>query len=295
MSRPHDPIRVKSEVLLHLHQTLHSSGFVQVVTPVARRANLGTGRRAPVTLHGDRFLRAMIGPALRVNLEHHTRVYEIGPCFRLDKPDDLHASEFSMLDLYAAGESFEYLITLAEQLIGPHLRYPLQRVSVAQHVQNVFGVDLRRSPLGDLPQQMAAHLHADAATPFKDVLGQFVELELETRSRGTAVLLTDYPLGGDEPCARLTPGTTAVLNRFEIIIDGIEVAHGYEDEPDGTAFTERAQAVGLYDDEQRLARQAIDAGRIPANSVGLGIGIERLCAAASGTRDISPFLQSPQF
>jgi lysyl-tRNA synthetase, class II len=108
------------------------------------------------------------------------------------------------------------------------------------------------------------------------------------------VFLIDYPLGGDEPCARLTPGTTAVLNRFELLVDGIEVVHGYEDELDGHAFAERARAVDLYDQEQALAWEAINAGRVPAASVGLGIGIERLCMA-TGNKDISTFLQSSQF
>ncbi|WP_257981178.1 hypothetical protein [Streptomyces sp. CB02959] len=53
--------------------------------------------------------------------------------------------------------------------------------------------------------------------------------------------------------------------------------------------------MDLYDDEQALAREAIDAGRVPAGSVGLGIGIERLCMAASGVKDISVFHPSPQF
>jgi lysyl-tRNA synthetase, class II len=295
MSTPRDPVRAKSDVLFSLRDGLRGEGFLEVVTPVVRRANLGPGRRVPVDLDRTRFLRTMIGPALRVNLEHHPRVFEIGPCFRPEKLDRLHASEFTMLDLYAAGESYAFLLDLAERLVTPHIPHRLVRVSVADHLRDVFGIDLHREPPGDLPKLIAAHLRASPETPFEDLLGQFIEQELETRSNGAAVFLTDYPLGGDEPCARRTPGTTAVLNRFELIIDGIEVVHGYEDEIDAAAFAERAQAVGLYDQEQRLVREAINAGRVPAASVGLGIGIERLCAAASGIRDIRPFLQHSQF
>lgn len=295
MPPPLNPIRVKSNVLSSLRDSLRGQNFVEVITPVVRRADLGPGRRVPVDLDGERFLRAMIGPALRVNLEHHQRVFEIGPCFRPEKPDERHASEFTMLDLYAAGESFEFLVNLAGLLVAPHIPYTPVRISVADHIHSVFGVDLRRDPLGDLPQRMVAHLRANPNTPFKEVLGRYIERELETRSTGAAVFLTEYPLGGDEPCARITPGTSAVLNRFELIVNGIEVAHGYEDEPDGAVFAQRARAVDLYDDEQRLAWDAIDAGRVPAASVGLGIGIERLCAAASGIRDIRPFLQSALF
>ncbi|MFH9862244.1 amino acid--tRNA ligase-related protein [Streptomyces sp. NPDC017202] len=290
-----NPVVMKSDLLFTLRDTLRAEAFVEVTTPTMRRADLGPGRRLPVDHDGGRFLRAMIGPALRVNLEHHPRVFEIGACFRPEKPDELHAPEFQMLDLYAAGEDFDFLLALTERLIRPHLPYAPQRVSVVGHIRDQFGIDLHREPLGDLPARMAAHLGMSPDVPFKTVLGQYVEREVEVQSAGAALFLTEYPVGGDEPCARLTPGTTAVLNRFEVLVDGIEVVHGYEDEPDGAAFVDRARAVDLYDDEQALAREAIDTGRVPAGSVGLGIGIERLCMAASGVKDISVFQPSPRF
>lgn len=297
MSALPGPIRAKAHVLRGLRALLHDEGFTEVVTPVARRADLGPGRRAPVDLHEGRYLRAMIGPALRVNVNTDLpRVYEIGPCFRPEPPDALHAAEFTMLDLYAAHLGFENLIHLAWCLVGPHLpSYTPERLSIADHVRDEFGIDLRTERVGDLHPRMAARIGVDAAEPFRDVLGRYIALELEASTVGRAVFLTDYPAGGDEPCARLAPGTTGVLERFELIVDGIELVHGYTDETDRTAFTERAKAVGLYDDEQQLAQEAVEAGSVPADTAGLGIGIERLCAASAGLRNITPFLQSPHF
>jgi lysyl-tRNA synthetase class 2 len=290
-----DPITVKSRVLFALRDTLRAAGFEELTTPVARRADLGPGRRAPVQLDGGRYLRAMIGPALRVNLADHPRIFEIGPCFRPEKPDAEHGSEFSMLDLYASGESYEWLFHLAERLVAEHLPYTPTRLSITDHVREAFGINLRTQQIGDLPARMAERVDLDPATEFKTVLGHYIEHELEPRSAGTALFLTDFPLGGDEPCARRTPGTVAQLNRFELIVDGLEVVHGYEDETDEAEFVARAQAVGLYDDEQRQAWEEINQGRIPGASVGLGIGIERLCMAATGTTDIGQFQQSSQF
>ncbi|MEV7866630.1 amino acid--tRNA ligase-related protein [Streptomyces sp. NPDC088124] len=239
----------------------------------------------------------MIGPALRVNVSTDLpRLYEIGPCFRPESPDALHASEFTMLDLYAAHLGFEELIDLAWRLVGPHLpSCTPQRLSIAGHVRDEFGIDLCTEPVSGLHPRMAGRIGIDPGEPFRDVLGRYIALELEAGTTGRAVFLTDYPTGGDEPCARLAPGTAAVLERFELIVDGIELVHGYTDETDGKAFTERAKAVGLYDDEQRLARDAVEAGLVPADTAGLGIGIERLCAASAGLRDITPFLQPLQF
>ncbi|WP_327309873.1 hypothetical protein OG730_42070 (plasmid) [Streptomyces sp. NBC_01298] len=297
MSALSGAIRAKAHVLYGLRALLHDEDFTEVVTPVARRADLGPGRRASASLHGGRHLRAMIGPALRVNVSTDLpRVYEIGPCFRPEPPDALHAAEFTMLDLYAAHLGFEDLIDLAWRLVGPHLpAYAPERLSVADHIRNEFGIDLRTESVSGLHPLLAARIGADPGEPFRDVLGRYIALELEASATGRAVFLTDYPAGGDEPCARLAPGTTAVLERFELIVDGIELVHGYTDETNRTAFTERAKEAGLYDDEQRLAQEAVEAGRVPADTAGLGIGIERLCAASAGLRDITPFLQSPQF
>lgn len=297
MSALPDPIRTKAHVLHGLRALLHDEDFTELVTPVARRADLGPGRRASASLHEGRYLRAMIGPALRVNVSTtRPKVYEIGPCFRPEPPDALHAAEFTMLDLYAAGLGFEDLIDLAWRLVGPHLpSYAPEQLSIADHVRDAFGIDLRTEPIGDLHPRMAARIGADPSEPFRDVLGRYIALELEAGTTGRAVFLTDYPTGGDEPCARLAPGTTAVLERFELIVDGIELVHGYTDETDQKAFTDRAKAVSLYDDEQQLALDAVEAGAVPADTAGLGIGIERLCAASAGLRDITPFLQSPQF
>ncbi|MFH9745139.1 amino acid--tRNA ligase-related protein [Streptomyces anulatus] len=297
MSAPSGPIRAKAHVLRGLRALLNDEGFSEVVTPVARRADLGPGRRVPADLHDGRYLRAMIGPALRVNVSADLpRVYEIGPCFRPEPPDALHAAEFTMLDLYAAHLGYEDLIDLAWRLVGPHLpAYTPERLSIADHIRDEFGIDLHTEPIGDLHPRLAARIGVEAVHPFRDVLGRYVTLELEAGTAGRAVFLTDYPTGGDEPCARLAPDTTSVLERFELIVDGIELIHGYTDETDLSAFTERAKAVGLYDDEQQLAQEAVAAGTVPGDTAGLGIGIERLCAASAGLRDITPFLQSPQF
>lgn len=290
-----DPLTFKSDVLWTLRQSLQLNEFKEVVTPVARRADLGPGRRATVHLGDPRFLRSMIGPALRYNLQFLPRIFEIGPCFRLDTPDATHSREFTMLDLYVADEDFEFLFGFAEMLVRDFLGTGFERVSVAGHIRDVFGIDLRIEPPGDLREKMAKHMGAPTETPFQDVLETFIGRELETQSVGRGIFLWEFPVGGNEPCARLEPGTTAVLNRFELIVDGIEVVHGYEDETDSEAFVRRATEVGLYDDEQRIIQEEIRQMRVPAGSVGLGIGIERLCMAATGVKDITAFRQSGNF
>ncbi len=290
-----DPISFKSDMLWQLRRSLRERSFKELLTPVVRQGDDRTGLRATVELGGSKYLRSMIGPALRYNLQFHPRIFEIGPCFRTDDPDRTHSQEFAMLDLYVAGESYDFLFSLAEDLVRPFFGGEFTRLSIAECLRDTFGVDLVHAPVGASSEKMAKAVGLSKAAPLPEVFDKFIESELEPLSVGKAVFLYDFPLGGNEPCAKLQDGAAAILNRFELIIDGVEVVHGYEDETDGQAFVERAEQIGLYNVEQEIIQQEIAQGRVPARSVGLGIGIERLCMAATGIKDISVFRQSPSY
>lgn len=290
-----EAIAYKSELLWRIRTLLRGLGFMEVVTPVFRQADDLTGQRPVAHLGDPGFLRSMIGPALRYNLQHAARIYEIGACFRPDTPDATHSREFSMLDLYAADESFDFLIALAERLVRLAYPGPLARISVAKRLGAALGVDLVRESLDAHTATLARHLDMPASTPLRDLLDSYIRVELESSTRGSAAMLTDMPLGGNEPCAQRRRGTAAILNRFEVFIDGLEVVHGYEDETDTDEFITRARAVGLFNPEQQHVTDAVRAGAVPVHSVGLGIGIERLCMAATGIGEITHFRQSTCF
>ncbi|MCM6774465.1 hypothetical protein NDR87_13995 [Nocardia sp. CDC159] len=290
-----DPIRYTSDLLRKIRNYLHDNGFVEVVTPVFRQADDLTGKRATAVLGAGGFLRSMIGPALRYNLQYAPRIFEIGPCFRPERPDATHSREFTMLDLYAANEDFAFLYELAEDLIALAYPKPLPHISVAEHLNRDFGVDLTRHSPQNLADAIARRLALPATTPMHELIDTAIATHIEPLTRGTAAFLVDYPLGGNEPCARRRDGTTAIIDRFEVFIDGLEVAHGYRDETDHDAFIERATTAGLYNREQALVLDAITAGDLPTRSVGLGIGIERLCMAATGIDEIRTFQQSRCF
>jgi elongation factor P--beta-lysine ligase len=293
---PREAIEVTSELLYTIRTLLRGHGYAEVTTPTFRQADDLTGTRAHATVGSqDGWLRSMIGPALRYQLAHTPRVFEIGACFRNDPADATHLPEFSMLDLYAAHESYDYLINLAQELVRLAHPGPVERVSVADELGDALGVDLFRETLDRHSGALARHLGVPAETPLHDLLDAYIAAELEPRSAGTVLFLVDMPLGGNEPCAKLREDTAAVLNRFEVFIDGVEVVHGYEDETDAEAFIRRASAIGLYNPEQSLIQKAILAGAVPSHSVGLGIGIERLAMAATGVRDIHLFRQSAVF
>jgi len=286
-------IEFRAKLLREVRSLLDDRGFVEVTTPVARRFDCGFRPRPVVDLEGQRFLRESVGPALRFNLQFIPKVYEIGPCFRHDALDSSHSPEFTMLDLYASGEAMEYLYSLAEAIV--RLVYPgsVVHVSVAEHLKHDVGVDPWSEDTESLRRALVKHLRMPSVTSLYDAVERYMAVVLVPQYEG-CVLFRDMPLG-TEVCARIAPDSSAVLRRFEIYINGVEVVHGYEDETDLDAYEERADAIGFFNEEQQRVVQEIRDGRVPGNSVGCGVGIERLCAACTGTPDIRRFLFSPGY
>ena len=284
-----------SAVLRGLRQTLYDRDFVEVPTPVARKADCGFRPRPSVELGERKFLREAVGPALRMNLEYHPRVFDLGPCFRYDAPDSSHSPEFLMLDLYAAGEDMGFLIGLVRALVEPVLDRELEVVSVAAHIHQAVGVDPAVAEEEEVRVALVRHLHLAGFTTMYAAVERLFERDLEPLSSGRAILFADLPLG-TEVCARRKEGTSAVLNRFELFVDGLEVVHGYEDEVDNDEFVQRASEILFLNSEQQAVQDSILAGGVPARSVGMGIGIERLCALASGGgSSVADFRFSPGF
>ncbi len=281
----------RSKVLTSLRKFLDEMSFIELTTPVVRGDDDGFRPRPEVELHGTHYLREAIGPALRLNLQHFPRVYEVGPCFRSDAASETHSPEFSMLDFYAAGEDLDFLMETAETAIAQTYDGRIERVSISDEIQTNFGV----SPFVDTEEAvrmaMVKALRLPKFTSTYQAVEEFVERTIEPRSMGGCLLLHEFPLG-TEVCARLRPGTTAVLDRFEILMNGLEVVHGYQDETNAPAYIERASEIYFYNEEQAQVQNAIASGSLPAESVGLGIGIERLCMATLGSSDIGEFLAS---
>jgi lysyl-tRNA synthetase, class II len=288
-----EAIARRDSIVRALREFLHRQFFYELATPVVRRVDDGLAGRIRVSHDGGVFLRESIGPPLRYNLKFTPRVFEIGPCFRKETPDRTHGREFTMLELYAANEDFGFLFQLAEDLMVNLLQVKPERVSIIEQLAVIFRFDPTRPP-PDLVADMANELGVSTKVQPHEVVDSFIAERIEPLSMGRCVFFYDYPSGASDPCARFAIERGAV-NRFELFVNGLEVINGYEDETDIPAFIERASALGLYSTEQAIVQDDIEKDITPIRSVGLGIGIERLCMAAAKERDISTFQHSQEF
>jgi len=221
-------------------------------------------------------------------------IYQVCKVFRDAERGRWHNPEFTMIEWYRCGYDDAALMTEVEDLLARLLAPQrtlarAERLTYAAALQRYAGVDLHSARDRELTEAAARHgvvCHAELDRDAKlDLLmGLVVGPQL---GRGNPCFICDYP-ASQASLARLKPGLPPVAARFELYLEGLELANGFHELSDAgeqrTRFTqdlrtrrERGQ-VQVPPDERLLA--ALEAGM--PDCAGVALGFDRLVAIALG-------------
>lgn len=287
--------KYKVELLWKLRTFLATEGFQEVPTPIVRKHKCD--QPFPRFKHeGGGYLREAPAYGLRRTLQVFDKVFEIGTCFRKDKPDRTHLSEFQMLDLYSKDFTLEDALELAERVISIAYKGPIKRISMVNHIEERFGIDFYKDHSAEdlLLSKLKSEFGYDSVMSFPKILDTYIEDHIATTSHECCLILSDFP-DSAETRAKRVGETLRVSKRFEFLVNGIEVIHGYEDETDRELLFERANVLGQFGPEEEFVSRMIKDGVIPTKSAGFGFGIERLCQVCLNELDIQKFIISREF
>ena len=192
--------------------------------------------------------------------------YQLGPAFRHGEQGRLHNPEFTMLEWYRLGFDHNQLMyevaDMVDALLGPK---PYQRLTYEDVAGKSEG---RRRDALDLAFADAC----ERLTP-----GRF--------------FITDYP-ADQAALARINPdGQTAA--RFELVIDGVEIANGYWELLDVEEHRQRFKTDGEIRQKRGLPAMAVDEAFIAALQHGLpacagvAMGFDRLVMLGIGAKALS--------
>ncbi len=230
-------------------------------------------------------------------------VYQICRAFRDGESGRWHNPEFTLLEWYRPGYDHVRLMGEVDELVSSLLqRSPATRMTYAEAFAETVGVD----PLSATDDALAG-LAADFGLSAGSIYGfdrdgcldflfsQGVQPALAARG---CVFVHDFP-ASQAALARIRQGSPAVAERFELLIDGIEVANGYHELTDAVEQRSRfekdlmtRQRLGLPVppvDERLLA--ALEQG-LPS-CAGVAVGLDRLLMLAAGLSDIREVLAFP--
>jgi lysyl-tRNA synthetase class 2 len=229
-------------------------------------------------------------------------IYQITRAFRADEAGDLHNPEFTMVEWYRRGDDqaagMQLLSDLADALLA---RGPAELVSFADAFLVHVGIDPHRATA----QEMAAaarHWGINVSSSFGDdrdawlnlLLTHLVEPHL---GQSTPTILYDYP--ASQAALARTHGDPPVAARFELYVQGIELANGYHELLDPAVLRKRnktanrgrmADGKPALPEESRLLA-AMDHG-LP-ESTGVALGFDRLVMLAAGAASLQEVLAFP--
>jgi len=312
---------VRARIVRALRGLLDERGFLEVETPVLQPLYGGASARPFMTryqaLDSTFYLRIADELYLkRCIVGGIERVYEIGKDFRNEGMDRSHNPEFTMLEAYQAYADYTDMMALTESLVAGAVRQvtggttvpgrrgpvdvtpPFARAEFTALVREHAGVDLRRADEAAL----AAALRARGVEPdvqlgrgrlIDQLFGLAVEPHLER-----PVFVVDYPIELS-PLAKPRRGDPTLAERFELYVDGMEIANAFSElnDPDDqrARFEAQAKLRAAGDEEAQLVDEdylrSLEYGMPPTG--GLGLGIDRFTMLVTGERSIRDVLLFP--
>ncbi len=263
------------------------------------RRNLGLAEADDATLYLQTSPEFGMKRLLAAGLE---AIYQIGPAFRSGEVGAFHNPEFTMVEWYQVGDDLQRGIQLLSDLVQVVIKTPPAEIATYQSVfLSHTGCDPLAAPIDDF---------ADAARRLKlsvpdDWSGDkddwlhliFSECVQPQLGHERPIIVTHYP-ASQSALARISPdGKTA--ERFELFIQGIELANGYHElvDPDELDLRNRsvnaertADGKAALPGESRLL-EAMRAG-MPACS-GCALGLDRLVMIAVGAKSLDEVIAFP--
>jgi lysyl-tRNA synthetase class 2 len=305
-------------------------GFVEVETPILQ---VSPGNET----HLHAFATEMVAPdGARRRMHLHTspefackkllaagehKIFTFARVFRNRERTALHHPEFTMLEWYRAGDSYEALMQdcaallveaaraagtsqwrFKDRVCDPHAAP--ERLTVTAAFRTYAGLDL----LATLPNgQPDAALFAQAARAagirvagddtWSDIFSRVISERIEPRlGIGKPTLLFEYPI--PEAALARPAADSRVAERFELYVCGVELANGFGELTDPAEQRRRFEAAMAEKERRYGERYPLDEdflaalGHMPPAS-GIALGFDRLAMLATGATRIEQVLWAP--
>ncbi|MDP1807954.1 MAG: lysine--tRNA ligase [Actinomycetota bacterium] len=310
------------KIIRAIRHFFNERGFLEVETPMLQPIPGGATAKPFVTYHNalDMNLFMRVAPELylkRLIVGGFDKVYEINRNFRNEGISTKHNPEFTMLETYQAYADYHDMMELTETMIkevataiglGDKITYqgveldlkrPWAQMTLIESLKRVAGVELSFDmDLADLraAAEKAGASIDPAAGKGKIIIEIFEKLVEPNLVEPTFIL--DYPLEVT-PLARQHPDNPNLVERFELMICGREIANAFTELTDPieqrrrfeaqAALRESGDEEAQWLDEDFL--QALETGLPPTG--GLGIGIDRLVMILTDSPSIRDVLLFP--
>ena len=307
--------KVRAEIVNNMRSFLVNENFVEVETPMMHPIPGGATARPFVTHHNslnmDLFLR--VAPELylkRLVVGGFEKVFEINRNFRNEGLSTRHNPEFTMLEFYTAFVDSNFQMDFVEKMFKAIVKTLSSKYRIFKKPFLKLSMDeaiLKNTPLKKKDLQDPVQLRefcsqqkikVDDQASISIIKNEVFEACVENKLI-EPTFISEYPIE-ISPLAKASTSNPDIAERFELFIDGKEIANGFselndpEDQAkrfkDQVAKKDSGDKEAMHYDEDYI--EALEHGLPPC--AGVGVGIDRLTMLITGTESIRDVLLFPQ-
>jgi lysyl-tRNA synthetase, class II len=313
---------IRSKIITNMRRYFDDHGWLEVETPILQQVHGGAAARPFHTFHNtlDMPLYLRIANELylkRLIVGGFDGVYEFGKMFRNEGMDRTHNPEFTSLEIYVAYKDYVWMMEMVEDLIEKvtesihgttkvkvgdkeiDFAGPYRRLTMFESIKEYAGVDV-----SDMDETGLRKVCADFGIEVDNSMGKGKLIDEIFGAKVEDHLIqptyiTDYPVEMT-PLAKKHRSKEGLVERFELFVNGKEIANAYSElnDPidqrqrfeDQLKLAERGDDEAMAMDEDFL--RALEYGMPPTS--GLGIGIDRLTMLLTNKSTIQEVLFFPQ-
>ena len=312
----------RTKIINLIRDFLNNKGYLEVETPILQTIPGGANARPFITHHNtlDIPLYLRIADELflkRLIVGGFDAVYEFSRDFRNEGMDKNHNPEFTILELYVAYKDYFWMMELTESLIEKvcielngdssinfdskkiSLKKPFKRISIYDSIKKYTGYDISsmdENELRDICKKMDIEISDQMGE------GKLIDAIFSNKCEKEIInptFIIDYPKSMS-PLTKEHRENSNLTERFELIINGMEIANAYSELNDPidqlSRFEEQLKLSEKGDEEAMFIDKdfirSLEYGMPPTS--GIGIGIDRLIMLMTNNTSIQEVLFFPQ-
>jgi len=321
---PHvrDVFRMRTMIIQSMRELFNSRGYLEVETPILQPIPGGASARPFITHHNTLDIPLYLRIANELYLKRlivggFEGVYEFAKDFRNEGMDRTHNPEFTVMEIYIAYKDYNWMMSFTEEIISKaaldlhgktevvygdkviNLTPPFKRISMTDAIHENTGIDISGMD-EDALRKVCDRLnvpHSPEMGKGKLIDSLFGEKCEHNYIQPTFII--DYP-AETSPLTKMHRSKPGITERFELMINGKEIANAYSELNDPIdqmdRFQEQMRLSEKGDDEAMFIDldfvKALEYGMPPTS--GMGIGIDRLTMLLTNQPSIQDVLLFPQ-
>jgi lysyl-tRNA synthetase class 2 len=312
----------RTKMINTIREYLNDSGLLEVDTPVLQAIPGGAAARPFITHHNALDVPFYLRIANELYLKRlivggFDGVYEFSRNFRNEGMDRTHNPEFTVLEYYVAYKDYEWMMKNCENMIEKiamnlhgkseltvgentiNFSAPFKRITIYDAIKENTGEDV-----SGMDEEQLKAVCKNHGVPFDKTMGhgKLIDQIFGEKCEGKYIqptFITDYPIEMS-PLTKKHRSKAGLVERFELMVNGKEIANAYSELNDPIdqreRFEEQVRLMERGDDEAMFIDhdflRALEYGMPPTS--GIGIGIDRLAMLMTNNVSIQDVLLFPQ-